>query len=76
MTNKKITRAIDKFKEAATNIAISQRNDRESTKIAVRPKPTMFPKSPLADQMPIALPSDLISKCSLVRVSRVGQAGN
>lgn len=38
--------------------------------------PTMFPRSPFADQVPIAVPSFSRSKCSLVRVRSVGQAGN
>ena len=38
--------------------------------------PRMFPKSPFADHVPIAVPSFSKLNCWLVMVSNVGQAGN
>lgn len=70
------TKAMVQLKAAATIIAISHLHYKESTRIPQSPKPTMLPRSPFADQIPMALPSLFRSKCSLVRVNKVGQAGN
>jgi len=71
-----MTRVVPKQMAAAMIIAIYHLISRLLTNKPVSANPTMLPKSPLADQIPIAVPSPLSSNYWLVMVSRVGQAGN
>lgn len=67
---------MNSFSTTAAIIAYSHRYYRVFTINPARANPIIFPMSPFADHVPIAVPSFSKLNCRLVKVRRVGQAGN
>jgi hypothetical protein len=64
------------LKEVEQIIAISHLNSSVKTTRSASKNPAIFPKSPLADHIPITHPYSSTLKCSLTKVSKIGHAEN